>query len=229
MSTSRLPARRRPVLALLLAALLVPIHAGAAMRTVVVFGDSIAAGTGLPEHERDRVWVRRVADLAGGRLEVVNEGKGGRWTRARGEFNAMLARQAHADVLVIALGTNDSADLSDGAVVRMLTNVAYMVQKARLRYGPGLRVLLLAPPDLRIDALRNRAIPGDRRATRLHELDLGLAALARRLDCEFLSLRGVVPPASLASDGMHPDAAGNERIARTVLPVLLQLAEPAAR
>jgi acyl-CoA thioesterase-1 len=167
--------------------------------------------------------------LGAGRLAMVNEGKGGRWTRATGEFDAMLARQPHADVLVIALGTNDSADLSSGAVLRTLTHVSYMVHRARRRYGSELRVLLLAPPDLRADALRNRAIVPAQRIARLREIERGLAALARRLDCGFLSLHGVVPQASLASDGMHPDVAGNERVARVVLPVLLRLAEPAPR
>src|SRR5258708_7188903 len=65
-----------------------------ATRVVVVFGDSITAGSALPAAERAQVWVQLVETQSGGRLLMVNEGKGGRPTDSVKEFEAMLARIA---------------------------------------------------------------------------------------------------------------------------------------
>lgn len=191
---------------------------------VIVYGDSIAAGTALRESERSQVWVQRVAELARARLRLVNESKGGRWTNSLGEFDAMLARRPRADILVVALGTNDSADLSGDAVGHAVRNLAAMVERARRAYGRRLAVLIVAPPNMRKDALLRTRPIGERREARLQELRAAFEHLAKQLGCQFISLYGVVPPASLASDGMHPDGAGNERIARIVLPKLLAMA-----
>ena len=205
-------------------ALASPGVSAATRRTVVVFGDSIAAGTGLPEAERSQVWVRRVEQLARGRLRMVNEGAGGRWTDSLKDFDAVLARRPQADILVLALGTNDSADVSGKAPERAVQNLREMVLRARRIYGGQLAVLIVAPPNIRKDALVRSREAADRRERTLQEMSASFQALAAQLGCEFISLYGVVPDASLASDGMHPDVAGNERIARAVLPKLLSIA-----
>jgi len=191
---------------------------------VVVFGDSIAAGTGLPEAQRSNVWVGRVEQLARGRLRMVNEGAGGRATGALGDFDAMLGRRPRIDILVLALGTNDSADVSGAAPVRAAANLREIVLRARKAYGRELAVLIVAPPNIRKDALLRNREQADQRERTLERMSAEFRELAARLGCEFLSLYGTVPDASLAVDGMHPDLAGNERIARIVLPKLMSIA-----
>ena len=44
--------------------------------------------------------------------------------------------------------------------------------------------------------------------------------LAREIHGDFVSVYGVVPAASLAMDGIHPDAAGNEVMAKVILDAL---------
>ena len=215
---------------IILADALIPAGVSAAApRTVIVFGDSIAAGTGLPEAERSRVWVHRVEQLARGRLRMVNEGAGGRWTSALPEFDAMLARRPHAEILVLALGTNDSVDVSGAAPERAARNLREMVLRARKRYGGQLAVLIVAPPNIRKDALLRNRDAAEQRERALEAMGPAFQALAANLGCEFLTLYGVVPDPSLASDGMHPDATGNERIARAVLPRLLAIADSVRR
>jgi len=194
-------------------------------RVVIVFGDSITAGTALPKDQQTQVWVRLVEAQSGGKLQMLNEGKGGRPTDSVKEFEAMLSRRPKADLLVIALGTNDSRDISEQCVPKAVANVRAMITKARDQYGQGLAVLLVGPPNIRKDALGPTKPIADQRDAKLRELGAGFEALAKELHCDFTTQYGIIPEASLASDGVHPDVAGNEAIAKAMLPKLL----PASR
>jgi acyl-CoA thioesterase I len=198
-------------------------------RLVVVYGDSITVGCALPEAERTRVWVRLVEAQSDGKLRLVNEGKGGRPTDSVKEFEAMLMRNARADVLVIALGGNDSRDISDKCVPKAVDNLKAMIERARAAYGAKLRVVLVGPCNIRKDALGPTRPIADQRDAKLRELGAAFEKLAMESGCEFVSLYGVVPAESLTRDGVHPDTAGNEAIARVLLPVLLSGTEPARR
>jgi acyl-CoA thioesterase-1 len=187
---------------------------------VVVFGDSITAGGALPAAERSQAWVRLVEKQAAGKLRLVNEGKGGRPTDSVKDFDAMLLRNPHADVLVIALSTNDSRDITDACVPKAVKNIRAMVEGGRKAYGPKLRVLLVGPPNIRKDALGPTKPIADQRDAKLRELGAAFAKLAVETQCEFVSLYGAVPAASLTRDGVHPDAAGNAAIAKVLLAVL---------
>jgi len=193
-------------------------------KTVVVYGDSITLGNALPAGERARVWVRRVGQLSDGRLSMRNEGKGGRRTHSLDEFDAMLKRQPRADVLVLALGTNDSYDASGPMVSRATANLRAMIERARRAWGSGLAVVIVGPPQLRVDRRPPRAAT-EAHNGRLQALGAAFAELARQTGSRFVSLYGVPPEASLA-DGVHPDASGNEAIAQAMLPVLLEAAAP---
>jgi acyl-CoA thioesterase-1 len=198
------------------------ILAAAEPRAVIVFGDSISAGAALPAADKARVWVKLVEDQSGGKLAMLNEGKGGRPTDSVKEFEAMLTRQKRADLLVIALGTNDSRDITDGCVPKAVANVRKMVELARKAYGEKLPVLLLGPPNIRKDALGPTKPIADQRDAKLRELGAGFAALAKEVKAEYFSQYGIVPEASLGKDGVHPDVAGNEAMAKVLLPVLLR-------
>jgi acyl-CoA thioesterase I len=191
-------------------------------RTILCFGDSITAGSELPASERASAWPALVEKQSGGKLRVINEGKGGRPTASLGEFRAVLAKHAGAarvDVLVVSLGTNDSRDTSEAGVTKAVANVRQMIALARAR-DPRLGVLLVGPPNLRKDTLGPTKPIADQRQRQLRELNAAFALLARDTGCEFVSLFGVVPAASLARDGVHPDAAGNEAIARVISEAL---------
>jgi acyl-CoA thioesterase-1 len=151
---------------------------------------------------------------------MLNEGKGGRPTDSVKEFEAMLTRHAHADVLVLALGTNDSRDISDQCVPKAVANLRTMIGLARDRYGKDLAVLIAGPPNIRKESLGPTRPIADQRDAKLRELGEGCTALATELHCEFVTLYGVVPAGSLTKDGVHPDVAGNEAIARVMLAKL---------
>lgn len=185
-------------------------------RTVIVFGDSITAGSALSGKDRDQVWLRLIERDSQGRLKLVNEGKGGRPTASRPEFDAMLARQPRADRLIIALGMNDSRDISDQCVPKAVANVRYMIERARQKYGAELPVLVVGPSNINKLALGPTKPIANEREGRLRELGEAFAKLARDTRSDFVSLFGVVPDSSLMKDGVHPDVAGNAAIAKMI-------------
>jgi acyl-CoA thioesterase-1 len=190
-------------------------------RTVVVFGDSLAEGGALPKDQRDKAWVRVVEAESKGALKLVNEGKGGRPSASVPEFEAMLTRHPRMDKLVIALGTNESRDITDQWVPKAVGNVRKMIERARATYGHSLPVLLVGPPNVNKATLVATKPIAAERETKLRKLGEGLEKLAAEADCEFVSLFGTIPEASMARDGVNPDAAGNEAMVRLLLPKLL--------
>lgn len=186
------------------------------LRTVIVFGDSITAGGALPQGQRDEVWVRQVEKEATGRLRLINEGKGGRPTDSVKEFEAMVLRRPKAEGLVIALGMNDSRDITPDCVPKAVAHVRAMVEKARRAYGAKVPVLLVGPTNINQAALGPTKPIGEQREAKLRELGKAFARLAMETQCEFVSLFGVVPDAALLKDGVHPDAAGNAAIAKVM-------------
>jgi len=190
--------------------------------TVIVFGDSITAGNMLPADQHSQVWVNIVETQSQGKLQLVNEGKGGRPTDSVAEFTAMLARHPRADGLVLALGMNDSRDITDGCVPGAVKHLRAMVELARKAYGK-IPILIVGPSNICKDALGPSKPIANQRDAKLRELGDAFAILAAQTGCDFVSLYGVVPATSLSKDGVHPDVAGNEAIAQVMLPKLLSV------
>lgn len=193
---------------------------GVAPRTIVVFGDSITAGGALPGKDRDKLWLRMIEREARGALVLVNEGKGGRPTASRPEFDAMLMRQPRMDLLVIALGMNDSRDITDACVPKAVANVRYMIDSARKQRGANLPILLVGPTNINKEALGPTKPIANEREAKLQELGQAFEKLAREMNCNFVSLFGVVPTESLTKDGVHPDVDGNAAIAKSLAGVV---------
>lgn len=192
-----------------------------AQRTVVVFGDSLTEGGALPKAQRDQAWVSIVERASGGIIKMVNEGKGGRATASVPEFEAMMTRQPRMDLLVLALGTNDSRDLTLECVPKAVGNVRKMIERARATYGAPLPMLLVGPPNINKSALVATQPIATERETKLRDIGDAFAKLAVELHCDSISLFGVIPETSMVKDGVHPDPAGNAAIAEAIHPRLL--------
>ena len=172
--------------------------------TVLFVGDSIGAGLHLAEHQAfPAVLQRRLAE-DGAPFHLVNASESGR-TTSQGEavvrWNASRGARP-VDLVVIELGGNDGLRGIDLGLVE--SNLRAMVAAAR---EAGAGVLLLGvrmSPDLgayaeAFDALYERLDS---------ELDVALVP-------HFLDGVGGVPEMNLA-DGLHPTAAGHERLADNV-------------
>ncbi len=186
-------------------------------RTVVVFGDSITHGGALPARDKDKLWTLVVERESKGSLTLVNEGKGGRPTASLKDFTAMLERQPRMDLLVIALGMNDSRDITEACVPKAVANLREMILQARQKHGAGLPVLLVGPSNINKAALGPTKPIANEREAKLRELGAGFEKLAQETQCGYVTLFGVVPDASLLKDGVHPDAAGNQAIATEMM------------
>jgi len=169
---------------------------------IVILGDSLTAGLGLPiEESFPAVLQRRIEEL-GYAYEVVNMGVSGD-TSTGGLSRLDWALEGDVRVLVLALGGNDG--LRGLSPADMAANLGAIVDRARER---GVTVLLCgmeAPPNLG--------------ASYTQQFRAAYRQLARDKRVAFVPflLEGVAgDPALNQADGIHPNAAGAQRVADVV-------------
>ncbi len=96
-----------------------------------------------------------------------------------------------------------------------------MIQRARQCYGPWVKVLIVGPPNINKSALVATKPIATEREAKLKELGDSFAKLAKELNCDYVSLFGIVPENSMMVDGVHPDAKGHAAIASALQPKLM--------
>jgi acyl-CoA thioesterase-1 len=169
---------------------------------IVVLGDSLAAGLGLPIDESFPAVLQRRIDEVGYAYEVVNMGVSGD-TSAGGRSRLDWALDGDVRVLVLALGANDG--LRGLSPADMVANLGAIVDRARER---GVTVLLCgmeAPPNFG--------------ASYTQQFRAAYRQLVRDKRVAFVPflLEGVAgDPALNQADGIHPNAAGAQRVADIV-------------
>lgn len=176
---------------------------------VVFLGDSLTAGYGLDEdHAYPAVVAERLA-AEGTPVRVVNAGVSGDTTAGGLSRLDWLLRQ-RPDVLVVSLGGNDALRALEVGMTE--ENLRAIVRRSR---AAGARVLLtgmLAPPNY-----------GPEYTEKFKEI---FPRLAADLDVPLVPflLEGVGGDPELnQSDGIHPTAEGQRRVAELVLPYLKEV------
>ncbi len=169
---------------------------------IVVLGDSLTAGLGLPQDESFPSALQHRLDDAGRQYEVVNAGVSGD-TSAGGLRRLDWSLQPDARVLVLALGANDG--LRGLPVVQMKQNLAQIIERARARHLTVILAGMEAPPNYGRDyADAFRGVYHD------------LSAQYHVPLIPFL-LAGVAGDPSLnQADGIHPNSRGAQIVADTV-------------
>jgi len=191
---------------------------------VLYFGDSLTAGSELPPEQKPLVWPNLVQQSSHGKFQAINESLGGRPTGSVTDFQKVLEKHGGAyDILVIALGGNDARDICGNCVPHAVQNIREMIALARAA-RPQIPILLAGPPNIRKDTLGPTKNIGEERDQNLRDLNAAYASLAPETSCQFTSLYGIIPAASLAVDGVHPDAEGNKPISARMLEALSKLA-----
>lgn len=173
---------------------------------IVILGDSLTAGLGLPAAEAYPARLQERIDRAGWPFEIVSAAVSGD-TTAGGLRRLAWALEGDVRLLVVALGGNDA--LRGLPVEQMRDNIAAILDEAGRR---GIRVLLAgmeAPPNFGAaytSSFRSvfRDLAGSRELTLLPFLLEGVAGV----------------PALNQRDGIHPNADGAERVAAHVWSVL---------
>ncbi len=196
-----------------------PIESAPASRPsrprIVVLGDSLTIGLGLPPAAAYPSLLQRRLDAGGYDFEVVNAGVSGD-TSAGGLTRLEWSLEGDVRILIVALGGNDG--LRGLPPDEMKRNLAEIIRRARAR---DIAVLLAG-----MESLTNMGPDYQRR---FHDV---FPALAREHGVSFLPflLEGVAGRADLnQNDGIHPTAEGARVIADHVWPVLEPMARTASR
>jgi acyl-CoA thioesterase-1 len=183
---------------------------------IVVLGDSLTAGLGLPVGQSYPALLQQRLNNEGLTYEVVNAGVSGD-TSAGGLSRLDWALDGDVRVLIVALGGNDG--LRGLPAEQLKRNLAQIIERARAR---GVDVVLAgmeAPPNY-----------GRQYIVAFHQV---YPALARQYHLAFVPflLQGVAGESALNQpDGIHPTAQGARIIADNVWAVLEPIVKsPATR
>jgi acyl-CoA thioesterase-1 len=174
---------------------------------ILVFGDSLSAGYGVPVGSG---WVsllaRKIAQ-ADYDFSVVNASVSGE-TTAGGVARLPRALELHRpNILILELGANDG--LRGLPVAGASANLDQMITLAQAR---GVRVLLLG--------LRMPPNYGPRYTTAFHMMYVDLAGEHHVPLVPFLMDKVALHPQLLQADGLHPNVSGQPLLLQTVWPQL---------
>ncbi len=178
---------------------------------IVILGDSLTAGLGLPIAQAYPTLLQQKLDAAGLRYAVVNAGVSGD-TSAGGLSRLDWSLQGDVKILVVALGGNDA--LRALPVSQLAANLSTIVETAQKR---GVHVILAG-----MEAPTNWGRQYD---VDFHKVYPTLAAKYHVPLVPFL-LQGVAGNERLnQADGIHPTAEGARIVADNVWKVLRPVAE----
>jgi acyl-CoA thioesterase I len=173
---------------------------------MVVLGDSLSAGYGLPAGAAFPVRLQKALDTKGIKVDMINAGVSGD-TSSGGRDRLDWSVPEGTEAVIVELGANDALRGTDPAVTRAALSDILTRLKAR-----GIAVLMcgmVAPPNYGTDyADRFNAIYPD---------------LAKSFGVPLYPffLEGVAADAKLnQADGMHPTAEGVDIVVKNILPTV---------
>ncbi len=192
-----------------------PDLAAAAPVRLLVFGDSLAAGYGLPHQDGFEVRLAAALKAGGHDVSILDGGVSGD-TTAGGRARIDWALGDNPDAAIVELGGNDGLRATDPR--DMEANLSAILDALERRHVPVLLTGMEAPPNLGADyGAEFRAV---------------FQRLGRRPGLLFdpFFLRGVAGNATLnQADGIHPNANGVSRIVMRITPIVEKLLAEAAQ
>ena len=194
----------RCVWVLLLCAVALP--AGLHAETVAFVGDSITAGYGLDESQAYPALVQDALRLRAPTWKVINAGVSGDTTTG-GVRRLNWILKAKPDLVVLALGANDG--LRGATPEQIAANLRTMIQHVREAGAKPLLVGMELPINYGADY-----------RTRFAAIYPALAAETSTPLLPFLLTGVAAKPELNQSDGIHPNATGQQIIARAMLEFL---------
>ena len=203
---------KRLLILLALFAASVPANGAAPAETpmILVFGDSISAGYGLPQEQGWVELLRTRLKSQGYGYQVVNASVSGE-TTAGGLARLPRALELHhPGIVILELGGNDG--LRGLPIAQMRTN---LTQMANLSSAAGAKVLLLGmrmPPNY-----------GPQYTEQFAMVFSDLAAERKIPLVPFLLTDIALSPALLQNDDIHPNALGQPILLDNVWPTLKPL------
>lgn len=176
---------------------------------LVVLGDSLTAGFGLSVDMAFPARLKRALAAKGHRVEVINAGVSGD-TASGGRDRLDWSVPGDANAVIVELGANDALRGIDPAKTREALDA--ILRRLGEKKVPVLLCGMLAPRNL-----------GKEYAERFDTVFPDLAR-AHGVDLYPFFLAGVAAdPALNQSDGLHPNAAGVDRIVEGIMPFVEKL------
>ena len=173
---------------------------------LVVLGDSLSAGLGLPAQEAFPQKLQKALQAKGIAVDMINAGVSGD-TTSGGRDRLDWSVPDGTDGVIVELGANDALRGIDPDLTRAaLTDI---IQRLKTRKIPVMLCGMLAPPNYGADyAARFNSIYPD---------------LAKKFDVPLYPffLEGVAADAKLnQADGIHPTAQGVDIIVGNIMPTV---------
>ncbi|MBR0698331.1 arylesterase [Bradyrhizobium diazoefficiens] len=173
---------------------------------LVVLGDSLSAGLGLPAQEAFPQKLQKALQAKGIAVDMINAGVSGD-TTSGGRDRLDWSVADGTDGVIVELGANDALRGIDPDLTRAaLTDI---IQRLKTRKIPVMLCGMLAPPNYGADyAARFNSIYPD---------------LAKKFDVPLYPffLEGVAADAKLnQADGIHPTAQGVDIIVGNIMPTV---------
>lgn len=175
----------------------------ASERTIIVFGDSIAAGYGLDSEQAFPAFIQEKIDDSGLNYRVINAGLSGE-TSAGGLRRVDWILQRKADIFILELGGNDGLRGIDPDLTKQ--NLRGIMEKVRSA-NPNVKILLAgmeAPPNM-----------GDTYTNHFREIFKKLAEEADVFMPFILEDVAGISELNL-TDGIHPTEEGHRIIANNL-------------
>jgi acyl-CoA thioesterase-1 len=173
-------------------------------KTILIFGDSIAAGYGIEPQQAFPALIQNKIDSAGMNYEVINGGLSGE-TSAGGLRRISWVLQRNIDVMILELGGNDGLRGIDLSSTK--ENLQQIIDKA-LAKNPNMEIIIAGmqvPPNLGTDYTKEfqELYPDLARKNNLPIIPLILDKVGGR--DQFMQ-----------PDQIHPNAEGHQIVAETV-------------
>ncbi len=173
---------------------------------LVVLGDSLSAGYGLPAAAAFPVRLQKALDAKGIKVDMINAGVSGD-TASGGRDRLDWSVPEGTDAVIVELGANDALRGIDPAVTRAA--LSDILTRLKARGVPVLVCGMVAPPNYGSDyAARFNAIYPE---------------LAKSFGVPLYPffLEGVAADTSLnQADGMHPTVDGVDIVVKNILPMV---------
>lgn len=195
-----------------------PAQAAESPPRLLLLGDSLTAGYGLPHEQAFPARLQAALARRGHKVNVVDAGVSGDTSaggHARLAWTLSGAPNGTVDAAIVELGANDG--LRGLSPDQMRANLAAILDEFKRRRIPVLLAGMLAPANL-----------GEAYG---REFDAVFASLAESYDVVYYPffLDGVaLQPELSQADGIHPNAAGVDIIVDRILPSVEQLLKRAA-
>ena len=193
--------------------LLFPLISEARAVKLLVFGDSLAAGYGLPQPDGFQAQLGAALKADGRDVTILDGGVSGD-TTAGGRSRLDWALSDNPDAVLVELGGNDG--LRGTSTADMQANLTAILDSLAARHIPALLSGMEAPPNM--GPAYTAAFRGV------------FATLGKRPGLLFdtFFLEGVAAdPALNQADHIHPNAAGVKRVVARIKPVVEKLLDEA--